>query len=242
MKQLIAIHNNNGERVVNARELHTFLKSKQEFSAWIKNRIERYGFIENQDYTSFDKVIKRANGGTLRKEYAISVDMAKELSMVEATKAGQTARRYFLAIEKKYKEELLNRKPISKIEALEMALAAEKKALALAEKASFADRVMDNDNLIDVGQAAKLLKLPYGRNTLFSKLREDGIFFKNRNEPKQQFIESGFFELRENLIPRNNHEDLIVTKVLVTQKGLYWLSRKYVGSTPRTSIPALKIS
>ena len=50
MGKLIPIRENNGQRAVNARDLHAFLESKQDFSTWIKNRIEQYGFIEKQDY------------------------------------------------------------------------------------------------------------------------------------------------------------------------------------------------
>lgn len=135
--------------------------------------------------------------------------------------------------------------PQSFAEALELAahqareLEAKDKQLAIqAPKVSFADRVIDSGNLVDIGQAAKLLKLPFGRNTFFRKLSEDGILFKGRNEPKQEYIERGYFELREQPIPRNNHPSLLVTKVLVTQSGLFWLSRKYGGNI-KMSIPKL---
>ena len=66
MNELIALNQSaiNGElqQTVNARELHAFLESKQEFSTWIKNRIEQYGFVENQDFCSFHKIVERAKG------------------------------------------------------------------------------------------------------------------------------------------------------------------------------------
>ena len=122
--------------------------------------------------------------------------------------------------------------PASFSEALELAAKQQKeieeqnRIIAIqTPKAAFVDRVIDSGNLVDVGQAAKLLKLTVGRNRFFQILRNKGIFFKNRNEPKQEYIERGYFELRENEIARENHPSLMVTKVLVTQKGLYWLSR-----------------
>ena len=54
---------------------------------------------------------------------------------------------------------------------------------------------------MDIGQAAKILGLPFGRNTLFKKLREMGVFFANRNEPKQKYIDAGYFEMT--LLPPN---------------------------------------
>jgi phage anti-repressor protein len=86
-----------GIRTVNARELHGFLGSKQEFSNWIKARIERYGFLADSDFT-IDKVI---NGRVTRIDYHISLDMAKELAMVEHNAKGREARRYFIECERK---------------------------------------------------------------------------------------------------------------------------------------------
>lgn len=67
---------------------------------WIKGRIEKYGFTEGLDYSSFDNIVKRENGATVRKEYALSIDMAKELSMVENNDKGRQARKYFIECEK----------------------------------------------------------------------------------------------------------------------------------------------
>ncbi|KAA6303140.1 MAG: hypothetical protein EZS26_000743 [Candidatus Ordinivivax streblomastigis] len=93
-------------------------------------------------------------------------------------------------------------------------------------KEIFFDTVIEPANeYIDIGQAAKILKLPYGRNSLFKILREKGIFFKNRNEPKQEYIERGYFKLFETIIQRENHPALVVMKVLVTQKGLMFLQK-----------------
>jgi Rha family phage regulatory protein len=76
-------------------------------------------------------------------------------------------------------------------------LLAEKQVAVLKPKAEFMNRIMDCGQKIDIGQAAKILQLPFGRNTLFKKLRDTGIFFRNRNEPKQEYVDRGYFELRE---------------------------------------------
>ena len=101
---LLPINENNGQRAVNARDLHFFLESKQDFSTWMKNRIDQYGFVENQDYQVFHKIMENPKGGRPLDEYAISIDMAKELSMVERNEKGKQARRYFIACEDKLKE------------------------------------------------------------------------------------------------------------------------------------------
>ena len=95
MEEIIKITEKDGQKAINARELHAFLESKQEFANWIKGRIDKYGFVENQDYSSFDNIIKRENGATIRKEYALSIDMAKELSMVENNEKGRLFRKIY---------------------------------------------------------------------------------------------------------------------------------------------------
>ena len=99
MNEIIKIIEKDGKKAVNARELHAFLESKQEFANWIKGRIEKYGFIENQDYEVFDNFIKNPAGGRPTIDYALSIDMAKELSMVENNEKGRLARKYFIECE-----------------------------------------------------------------------------------------------------------------------------------------------
>lgn len=113
-------------------------------------------------------------------------------------------------------------------------LAQEKKQLEqqnakLQPKADFADAAFATDDKVDIGMSAKILKLGFGRNTLFDKLRKAGIFFANRNEPKQRFIDAGYFEMKEKFIERTNHPGFVVTKVLVTQKGLAYLNHLFGG-------------
>ena len=89
------------QTLVNARDLHQFLNVGRDFSNWIKKRIKEYQFIENQDFTSFTQIGERAIGATTRIEYHLSLDMAKELSMVERTERGRQARQYFIAMEQR---------------------------------------------------------------------------------------------------------------------------------------------
>lgn len=100
---LIPLHTNtiNGAaaETISARELHVFIESKQDFSTWIKARIEDYGFVENQDFVRFHKKME-ANNATLI-EYYLTLDMAKELAMVERNAKGKEARQYFIECEKR---------------------------------------------------------------------------------------------------------------------------------------------
>ena len=85
MNELIKLNeqtiNHEMVQTVNARELHAFLGNGDMFANWIKNRIEKYGFVENQDFLSFLETTKKPSGGRPSREYYITLDMAKELAM-----------------------------------------------------------------------------------------------------------------------------------------------------------------
>ncbi|VTP75352.1 P22AR C-terminal domain-containing protein [Haemophilus influenzae] len=86
-------------QLCNARELHAFVESKQEYATWIKNRINEYGFIQDEDYF----VITERTNGRPRKEYHITLDMGKELGMVERNERGRQIRQYFIRCERTLK-------------------------------------------------------------------------------------------------------------------------------------------
>jgi len=87
-------------QTVNARELHAFLEVGKVFAAWIQERIEQFGFVENQDFIVISETGKNPKGGRPSKEYFLALDMAKELSMVERNAKGKQARQYFIQCER----------------------------------------------------------------------------------------------------------------------------------------------
>lgn len=99
--QLIRIEEREGKKLVSGRELHEFLEVGRDFTTWIKARIEKYDFIENEDFTITSSVPQ--NGGIVY-DYVLSMDMSKELSMVENNEQGRKARRYFIECEKQVKQ------------------------------------------------------------------------------------------------------------------------------------------
>lgn len=98
MQTLIPIYETQGgSPCVSARDLHGFLESRQEFTAWVKGRIAKYGFTEGTDFLIN---LSRSEAGRQTTEYVLTLDTAKELAMVEANAKGQQARRYFIEKEK----------------------------------------------------------------------------------------------------------------------------------------------
>lgn len=94
-------------QVISARELHEFLEVGRDFTTWIKGRISTYQFRENEDYQKFQMIpqnggIKTRGGDRRSMDYLLSLDMAKELSMIENNEKGRLARKYFITCEKNY--------------------------------------------------------------------------------------------------------------------------------------------
>ena len=132
MNELIKLQpqtiNGNAIETVSARELHSFLESKQDFSTWIKNRIEKYEFVENQDFIKLHKKMELSKTGQVAIEYYVSVSMAKELAMVENNEKGNQARKYFIECEKK-----LNSTPSTQVQVVGKAEDATRAALLLSQ-------------------------------------------------------------------------------------------------------------
>lgn len=167
MEEIIKITEHNGKRAVNARELHQFLESKYQFANWIQERITKYGFVENHDYEVFKENLKNSNGGRPQIEYALSVDMAKELSMVENNEKGRLARKYFIECEKIAREVAMAsyqiEDPIKRaerwIEEQKEKKALEAKNLEMQPKAHYFDELVERSLLTGFRDTAKELGL-----------------------------------------------------------------------------------
>lgn len=97
--------NEKQEKLIDGRELHEFLGVGKDFTTWIKDRIEKYNFINGFDYVvTFTKTGERQN--VTRHDYILKMDMAKEVAMVENNTKGRLIRKYFIEIEKKYRQML----------------------------------------------------------------------------------------------------------------------------------------
>lgn len=117
----------------------------------------------------------------------------------------------------------------------------EEKNAKLQPKADFAEAAFKAEGKVDIGQAAKILNLGFGRNTLFKKLKEVGVFFKDRNEPKQKYIDAGYFEMT--LLPpihRDSHPDILYQKVLCKPKGLAYINQLFGGKPSDRKISPIK--
>ena len=166
MNELISLTQSaiNGElqQTVNARELHAFLESKQDFSTWIKNRIDQYGFVGNQDFIKLHKKMELSKTGQIGIDYYITLDMAKELAMVERNDKGKQARQYFIECERKLRERQAKLAPKTYVEALR-ALADEveshnktqEQLVIAAPKSEYFDKLVERNLLTNFTITAK---------------------------------------------------------------------------------------
>jgi phage anti-repressor protein len=99
-----------GTNLVNARELHEFLEVNSKFADWVKNRIEKYEFVENQDFITVSKNLE--NGGRSI-DYVFKLEPAKEIAMVENNEKGKEIRRYFIKVEEKFKQQSIDYSKLS---------------------------------------------------------------------------------------------------------------------------------
>lgn len=95
-----------GEKVVDGRELHVALQSKQDFSTWVKKRLFECDALENRDFSTAPQIYGTANGGhSTRLEYTILLDSAKEMAMLERNEIGKRVRKYFIEVDNRHKRQ-----------------------------------------------------------------------------------------------------------------------------------------
>lgn len=186
MEELIKIEvNEQQEPVISARELHKVLGVGKRFSAWWETQIG-YGFEENQDYTTVPEgtlVPHGANGAMIRvNDYAMKLDMAKELAMVSKTEKGKEVRKYFIQVEKDFNspEKIMARAlKIAEHQINTLQLENKQKEQIICElqpKATYYDFILQSNQLMPISLIAKDYGM--GAQTLNNKLHELGVQYK----------------------------------------------------------------
>ena len=237
MTELIKITtNDDGKQLVSARELHEGLKIGTAFKDWIKRMIE-YGFEEGIDFSSF---LSESTGGRPSKDYIITIDMAKEICMIQRTDLGKEFRKYFIECEKKLKQ--LQTPSYMIDDPIERAMAwieeqkqkkllqqqNQEQQLLLEEqqpKVEFYDDVAGSKDAVAMKEVAKVLGIKgLGRNKLFKFLRDKKILDRN-NMPYQEYVDRGYFRVIEQRYNTNNGDIKITFTTLVYNKGIEYIRK-----------------
>lgn len=237
MNNLITVNYDTEQPTVSARDLHDGLEIKTAFKDWFPRMCE-YGFIEGKDFCS---KLSESTGGRPSKEYDITVDMAKQICMIQRTEKGKMYRQYFLDLEKAWNtpEQIFARalkmadREIEKLKSQNTELV--KDIDRMKPKEIFADAVATSHTSILVGELAKILRqngVKVGQNRLFAILREEGYLIKRKgtdyNMPTQKSMDLGLFEIKEGSYTDANGCNKITKTTKVTGKGQQYFINRFL--------------
>lgn len=232
-------------QTVSARELHKQVGSTERFSAWFDRQLQ-FGFVENEDYTTVKVLTEVQNNKGIQEreltDHNLSVDMAKQICMVQKNERAKAVRQYLIELEKAWNtpEQVFAR-------ALKMAdqtinrLKFENHALTQKieqdrPKTIFADAVSTSQTSILIGDLAKLIcqnGVQIGQKRLFDWLREKNYLIKSgssKNMPQQRYLEQGLFEVKESSVQNPDGSVRITRTTKVTGKGQVYFVNKFLAT------------
>lgn len=215
--ELIKVTVKNDQQLVSARELHKGLEIKTRFSLWVKQNFK--DFEEGTDFQRVVTTTPRENRGSIElQDYALTIDMAKQLCLLSRTKKGKEYREYLIQIEKNWNNpDMIVQRALAiqnnKIQMLEhekklLEDKSAKQAQKIARDADdvvFAKAIRYSHHAISIGELAEILTqngFVIGRNQLFQLLREEKYLsgFKNSwNIPMTSMVKRGLFRITHGL-------------------------------------------
>lgn len=232
MNELFNVTTNGDKLTLSARELHKELNIAGRFSRWFEQMSE-YGFEENVDFTSVQNCTVVNNGATRElQDYQITLDMAKEIAMLQRNEKGKQIRKKLIELEKAWN---------SPEKVMARALDIAHKTIAnlqieneeMKPKALFADTVAASDSSILVGQEAKLISqsgCKMGQNRFFAWLRENGYLCskgENYNMPTQKSREMDLIEIKIRTVTNPDGSVRETKTPVITGKGQIYFINKF---------------
>lgn len=212
-------------QTISARDLYESVGSTERFSSWFERQLQ-FGFEENTDYVGCKTFNTLAHQEL--QDYNLSIDMAKQICMIQKNEKAREIRQYLIDLEKAWNtpEQVLAR-------ALKMAdrVISDKDRLIaeMKPKVEFFDAVADSKTAIAIGEVAKALGIKgIGRNNLFEILRNKGVLMGN-NIPYQKYVDAGYFRVIEQKYTKPNGDTEISLKTLVYQKGVEYIRKRVMS-------------
>lgn len=241
-KMLIPINYEGEQPTVSARDLHEALEVKSNFTTWF-NRMCEYGFREKIDFkTCFPKMESESHGGQNMIDHEISIDMAKQICMIQRSEKGKQYRQYFIDLEKAWNtpEQVMARALKLADKTIDTLKEDNKKLIEENEKMKpkviFADAVRASSSSILIGELAKLLRqngVDIGAKRLFEYLRNHGYLIKRKgsdwNMPTQKSMNMGLFEIKESTHIDGNGCNIVTRTPKATGKAQIYFVNKFVG-------------
>ena len=222
MNELIKVDYSGEKPAVSERELHNFLEVETPYHKWFPRMCE-YGFTENEDYAVTDIFVHNPAGGPQSmKDAALSIDMAKEICMIQRNEKGKIARQYFLALERDWNspEKVMSRalryaeQELKKIKAINSELTVDNQIMA--PKAAYFDELVDRNLLTNFRETAKQLEIPPKKFVSFLLAKKFIYRDKKGKLLPYEDKNSGLFEVKECF---NEKTQWSGTQTLITPKG-----------------------
>lgn len=237
---LIPVNYDGEQPTVSARELHAGLEIGTDFRKWFP-RMAEYGFTENVDWKRVYQKCPTLGGNQNMVDYQISVDMAKQICMIQRSEKGRLYRQYFIDLEKAWNtpEQIFARalkmadREIEKLKSSNAILLEDNERMK--PKEIFADAVSTSHTSILVGDLAKLIcqnGVKIGQVRLFDWMRKNGYLIKSGssyNMPVQRYVEQGLFEVKESNIQNPDGSVRITRTTKVTGKGQIYFVNKFLN-------------
>ncbi|MCB5373488.1 phage antirepressor KilAC domain-containing protein [Amedibacillus dolichus] len=235
MQELLKVNYDNDRITLSARELHEFLGVETPFKKWF-GRMCEYGFDTEIDYQEvMDKIVQNPLGGRPSTDYQITIEMAKEIAMLQRSEKGKQVRQYFISLEKKWNSpEFVMKRALEYSHKQVERLMLENEELK--SKAFFADTVSASEDSILIGQLAKIISQnghKIGQNRLFRWMRENGYLMnkgENFNLPTQKSMELGLMEIKERTVNNPDGSIRITKTTKITGKGQVYFVNKFLSN------------
>lgn len=229
MNELFKVNTDSERITLSARDLYKELEITERFSNWFE-RMNQYGFQDGIDYLGC-KVFNTQAHQELQ-DYQITIDMAKEIAMLQRNQKGKEIRLKLIELEKAWNspEKVMARALNIANKTIEN-LTIENKAMK--PKALFADAVNDSETDILIGDLAKLIKQnghDIGQKRLFAWMRDNGYLMKSgnsKNLPTQKAMDLGLFHIKERTINNPDGSVRITKTTKVTGKGQIYFVNKF---------------
>lgn len=218
MNELIKVNYDNDRPTVSARDLHKFLEVKTPYDKWFPRMCE-YGFTEQIDFSTF---LSESTGGRPAQDAQLTIEMAKELCMLQRNDKGKQARQYFINLEKAWNtpEAVMARALRLAEEKLNSVMATNSKLSVevqiMQPKADYFDELVDRNLLTNFRETAKQLGIK--QNKFISFLLDKKYLYRDQRGRLMPYANknNGLFEIKETY---NEKTDWSGTQTLVTPKG-----------------------
>lgn len=221
MNELIKVNYDSERPTVLGRDLYEALEVKTPYSQWFERMCE-YGFGENIDYSSFSQKSEKPQGGRPTVDHQLTINMAKEICMLQRNEKGKMFRQYFIQIEESWNspEMVMSRalkmaeNQIKKLTVINSQLTVDNTIMK--PKADYFDELVDRNLLTNFRETAKQLEV--GEKKFINFLIEHKYVYRDKKGKLMPYADKnkGLFELKETFNEKTNWSG---TQTLITPKG-----------------------